>query len=229
MNKPRFLFVHRSVGENLINDAGLYQLVAQAGNPFWLDDFNQNTGILRTHDGDVRQTGWYFPGNDTTPADYAVLFNEQRTTNNGPILANMLAYDGIIIKSCFPNTRITSDAMLAAHQQAYEQIARFFHAHPGKKLAILASPPLIPLLTLPPFARRARLLAQWLINTDFGPNIYVFDLFDKLAVSERKHQANTLRPEYRRRFPFDSHPNKQAARAIAPELIQFFARVARTK
>ncbi len=225
MSKPKLLFIHRSVGENLLRDSNFYALAGN--NPAYeLCDFNQNTGMLRNQNGEVRPVNWGFPGGDTTPADYAKLFSARRLAAHDPMLGEILTYDIIAIKSCFPNTRITSDSMLAAHQQAYEQVVQFFHSQPGKKLVILTSPPLIPVLTLPPFARRARTLAQWLNGTDFGKNIYVFDFFGALAVPEGRPQANTLRREYRRLFPFDSHPNAAAARDIAPKLGDFFARVA---
>ena len=226
MAAPSLLFIHRSVGQNLIDDAGIYKLVEAAGMPFILNDYNQNVDQLREGGGVPQHAGWSFPGGDTTPADYALLFSQKHLTANGPMLDIILAYDIIAIKSCFPNTRITSDEMLAAHQQSYERIINFFQDKPRKKLVILTSPPLIPILTLPPFARRARKLANWLAGTDFSPNIFVFDLFNRLAVPEGKLQANTLRRGYRRHFPFDSHPSAKAAVDIAPELIAFFTRVA---
>jgi len=227
MSKPRLLFIHRSVGQNLINDSQLYTLVEQAGQPFLLSDFNQNTNTFRAANEEPHTVAWQFPGGDTTPEDYAALFSAERLAAGDPMLKEILAYDSIAIKSCFPNTRITSDAMLERHTQAYKNIIQFFRSQPTKKLIILTSPPLIPTLTLPSFAKRARKLAQWLASTDFGSNVFVFDFFDALAVPEGKFQANTLRREYRRRFPFDSHPNAAAAKATAPKIVQFFTDIAR--
>lgn len=228
MTQARLIFIHRSVGENLIDDAGLYRLVHDTGAPYTLSDYNQNTDVLRTENGS-QHMGWKFPGGDTTPADYATLFSEEGVEARDPILQAILGYDIVAIKSCFPNTRTTSDKMLAEHQQAYQQIAQFFSARPDKKLAILTSPPLIPLLTLPPFARRARALATWLNTTNLGPNTFVFDLFNELAIPEGGHQANTLRKNYRRRFPLDSHPNTAAGQTIAPQLVAFWSEVAQTR
>jgi len=219
--KPKLLFIHRSVGQNLIRDGKLYKLVQRAGEPFLLGDFNQNTGTLTTTDK-TAVVDWRFPDGDTTSADYAALFSNERLQRGDTTLRAILGYDIVAIKSCFPNTRLTSDSMLERHKQAYKSIVDFFSSRPSKKLAILTSPPLIPLLTLPPFARRARILADWLSTSDFGPNVFVFDFFNELAVPEGKRQANTLRREYRRRFPLDSHPNELASQTIAPKFLAHF-------
>lgn len=42
----KILFLHRSVGENLINDGKMYELIAAHGD-VELSDFNQNTRVLR--------------------------------------------------------------------------------------------------------------------------------------------------------------------------------------
>lgn len=227
MATSRLLFIHRSVGQNLIDDSGLYGLIRASGIPFVLHDYNQNSDHLQTGGGTARRVDWHFPEDDTTPGDYAALFTEGRLAADDTTLRHILAYDCIAIKSCFPNTRITSEAMLAAHQRAYDQIVRFFRNRPEKKLVIITSPPLVPTLTLPPFARRARRLADWLTTADFGPAVSVFDLFDDLAIPENTRQANTLRHEYRRPFPFDAHPNAIAAQVIAPKLLQCFIRAMR--
>lgn len=223
--KPKLLFIHRSVGHNLIRDGKLYELVAQTGNPFILSDFDQNTGTLTAMDAAPQAANWQFPGNNTNPEDYAALFSTERLAAGDPTLTAILSYDVVAIKSCFPNTRLTSDAMLGRHKRAYESIVEFFRSQPSKKLVILTSPPLIPLLTLPSFARRARILANWLNITGFGPNMFVFDFFNELAVPEGKRQANTLRREYRRRFLFDSHPNALASQTIAPRIAAFFGNI----
>ena len=118
--------------------------------------------------------------------------------------------------------------MLRSHQHSYEQIIGFFRAQPGKKLAILTSPPLIPILTLPSFAARARQLADWLAGTDLGPKVFVFDLFDELAAPAGKPQANMLRKDYRRHFLLDSHPNRLAAQTVAPKLAAFFEHIVKS-
>lgn len=223
--KPKLLFIHRSVGHNLIHDGKVYELVEEAGNPFSLSDYDQNTDTLTTG-GKTTAAGWRFPGNDTTPADYAALFSQDKLKGNDTTLQTILGYDIIAIKSCFPNTRIRSNQALEAAEDACRHIAAFFRQLPDKKLIVLTSPPLIPLLTLPPFAGRARTLANWLSRADLGANIFVFDFFNELAVPEGNRQANTLRREYRRRFPLDSHPNALAGRAITPKLVAFFERVA---
>lgn len=95
--------------------------------------------------------------------------------------------------------------------------------HPEKLFLLLTQPPLNPAETDPDEARRARQLADWLMSAEFKgdlANLYVFDLFDRLAVADdRSPEANMLRPEYRNGA--DSHPNTRANQEIAPAIADF--------
>lgn len=222
MSQPTVLFIHRSVGQNIIRDGAIYDLVEKSGREFLLSDFNQNTGMLTDWNKPPRQTGWTFSGNDTTPADYAQLFSNERLRSGDSMLKAILDHDLIAIKSCYPNSNIRSDRELATLQTNYQQITSFFAQQTRKKLIILTSPPLLWYMTTEANAARARKLSRWLVSTDFGPNIFVYDLFDDLASKPGELQANTLRKAYRRWLPFDPHPNARASRAIAPRVIAFF-------
>lgn len=193
-----------------------------AGAPFALTDFNQNTGVLRNSQG-TRKTFWKFPGNDTKPADYAELFSFEKQQGNDPTLTEIMQHDIIVIKSCYPNSNIKDQTQLEEMQKNYQSILSFFNVQPTKKLVILTSPPLIPLKTNPGNAARARLLANWLSSNKLANNIFVFNLFDELA----DKTANTLRKEYRRRLPWDAHPNTKASQAVAPKLVAFLQTVAK--
>jgi hypothetical protein len=215
------LFIHRSVGENLINDGGLYRLVREAGSPFTLTDFNQNTGVLRNSQG-TRKTFWKFPGGDTKPADYAELFSFEKQQASDPTLTEIMSYDVIVIKSCYPNSNIKSAEQLEAVQKSYQSLLSFFNVQPTKKLVILASPPLVPLKTNTENAARARTLATWLSTNKLADNVFVFNLFDELADTG----TNMLKSEYRRKLPWNAHPNALASKTIAPKLAAFLQSVA---
>ena len=220
------LFIHRSVGQNLLNDGHVYQLVRETRQPFGFSDYNQNIDVLSAEGESPKTMGWHFPGEDTKPRGYAELFSNERLASNDPILQTILSYDIIAIKSCYPNSNIRSDAELEDIKKAYRQVIAFFSGQPKKKLAILTTPPLLPYMTARANAARARQLADWLMATTFGPNIFVYNFFDELATPVGARFPNVLRREYRRLLPFDPHPNKRANRTIASNVVAFLQAVA---
>ena len=203
------IFIHRSVGHNLIHDVELY--------------YDHNTDTLTYAPGEQKKMGYVFPGKNTTPKDYAELFSENVDSEFKQIQAWALRYDVVILKSCYPNSNIKSDKELQPIQNYYKQISEFFNKKPNKQLILLTTPPLTPLMTKVASAKRARILANWLTNTNFGNNIHVFNFFDMLATPQDKRQANMLRKSYRRLLPFNSHPNQKASREIAPKLVSFLS------
>lgn len=217
------LFIHRSVGRNLITDGNVYQLAGQASPNFSFSDYDQNIDSLHSGTGMPRIMNFRFPGNDTKPADYATLFSDAVDTAYRPILDFALGYDIIIIKSCYPNSDINSDEQLEAIKGNYLSITRFFATHPDKQLIILTSPPLRRLRTNPAAAKRARQLATWLVTQNFGANTGVFNFYDLLANPEAAKHPNVLYADYCRWLPFDSHPNAKASQIIAPLLVDFIA------
>lgn len=217
------LFIHRSVGRNLINDGGMYHLASTISPNFALNDYDQNVDLLHDNVSMPRKMGFTFPGRDTRPADYAAIFSESPDPAYQPILDFALGYDVVVIKSCYTSSNITSDDELNAMEQAYQSIAKFFSTRPDKRLVILTSPPLRHFKTSKAAAARARLLATWLATQSFGPNIFVFNFFDLLANPEGSTNPHTLYAKYCRLWPFDSHPNAAASQAIAPLLVEFIA------
>ena len=88
--------------------------------------------------------------------------------------------------------------------------------HPEKLFILLTQPPLNPAETDPEQAHRARTLASWLASDEFKgnlPNLFVFDLFDRLAVEDVSiPEANTLRLEFRNGEEFaPQHPGECGA------------------
>lgn len=217
----KVLFVHRSVGHNLIEDGQLYGLASEAG--IELNDYDHNDKSLG--DGTSRKRlGYEFEGGNTNPDHYAQLFSDAGLKSQKQALDFILDYDLIIIKSCYPNSNIQSDEQLEQDKKYYSQIADFFSCQLGKKLVILTSPPLMPLRTSRAAANRARQLSNWLFEQDFKENVFVFNFFDLLAEQPGRRAANTLKKHYRRLLPVDSHPNPKASKEIAPLLTDFLVK-----
>jgi len=198
MKTISILFIHRSVGQNLLDDGKLAaEITSQAqANNLAVDftDINNNfaPGV---------------PAADTKPADYLAYF-----TQHGR------AEDLVIIKSCYPNNAIKSGEALEEIKRTYQQIVSAYVNNSSGKLLIMTTPPLRPCRTNKQQAARARNLASWLAAQDFGPRVAVFDFYDHLAQVGGKQNAHMLKASYRRLFPWDTHPSKQASLNIAPQL-----------
>ena len=215
----KVLFIHRSVGKNLINDGNMRAL---SQGKFDLSDYDHNTKVLTTSDGQQQDIGIEFFGGDTKPADLAQLFSRSGQEEQIGAHQMIFAHDIIIIKSCYPNSNIASDEDLKQLKEDYTNIFKFFLKYKDKQLILLTSPPLKPGKTSKVNARRAQDLNSWLTNIGFGVNISVFDFFGLLA-----DDKGILKREYRRATPLDSHPNKRASSKITPMLIEHIARIAR--
>lgn len=219
------LFIHRSVGRNLLKYGHIHQLLKPYAPDISFSDYDHNSGILSTA-STHQKLNYVFPGRNTYPHNLASLLSEP-TDATRPILDWISTYDAVLLKSCYPTTKIKSDAGLEQLKQNYLSIAAYFNKS-GQKLGLLTPPPMRPGLTKPEWAYRARRLAAWLLSTDFGETVTVFDLFDLLAVAEGSEDANTLRKDYRRFLFYDAHPNRKANAAIAPRFVEFIRTLAKS-
>lgn len=195
------LFIHRSVGKNLLNDGHLAELIAKADSSIDFKDIDNN-----------KRKGT--PGDDTKPTDYAKYFSN-----------NSREEDLVIIKSCYPNNAIKSDQALVQLKELYSAIINGYLESSKGKLLIMTTPALRPLHTSPEEAARARELAKWLMALSTDNRVNVFDLYDLLAEPKGDKHANMLRSQYRRLGPWDNHPNKAASRHIAPLLANAIAKL----
>jgi len=219
------IFLHQSTGANLIRDGHLRERLADSGLRLWDQGYN----YLELTDPQGNPAGYSYsvPDDKTDPTSLAHIFNQREYPLPLNTLSGLLQHEVIILKSCFdPTSRIESDEKLEEYKAAYLKIHQRMSQHPEKLFILLTQPPLNPAETDPAQAARARLLANWLSSDEFKgdlTNLYVFDLFDRLAAAEGSGiEANMLRPEYR--DGDDSHPNTQANEAIAPEVAAFIAR-----
>lgn len=204
------LFIHRSVGHNLITQGKLRELLR--ANDVALYDYDNNTGILTNADNSISERAITIPGNNTNPdnlARYFASWDDQ-----------LDRYDLIIIKSCYPNSHIKNEAQLAAMQRAYTTIIEAFTSR-QKRLIVLTSPPLRPLFTNSCEAELAGKLSVWLLG-NVSAYASVLDLRALLAEPTGRHKG-MLRKDYRRLLPFDNHPNKRANIEAAPLVANFIA------
>jgi hypothetical protein len=224
------IFLHHSTGQNLIAEGGVRELFAQKGYQFWDHDYN-TTGLTRP-DGSLTGTSYDIPevtpgehgGGNTDPDGLAVLFSQPVHSPPDNAFSRLLQHEVLIVKSCFPNSAIESDAALEQNKRWYLQMRDAVDLHPDKVFIILTSPPLHPLSTNADEAARARILANWLVSDEFiagRDNLFVFDFFDQLA----DPQTNMLRKAYQRDpDDSDSHPNTMANQAIGPIFVDFVDR-----
>jgi len=221
----RAVFLHHSVGEGILTQGALREKMLS------------RLGILvksATYGEDI--------GEHTDMNDWAAKFtgrmNDILTFSHHPdkYITDGGSNDLVMFKSCFPNSDIVSDGSepgdpnstektLANYKATFEALLPTMQAHPEKLFIYMTAPPLIPSLSSPANAARARQFNSWLAE-EFLPhyqkvtglnNFAVFDLFDALAGSD-----NYLKAEYRRVLPDDPHPNKRGSEAAADRFLTWF-------
>lgn len=215
------IFLHHSVGENLIAQGQVREQFSAAGYHFWDQDYNWK-GL---HDPYGQATGYSYniPGDNTDPDGLLGIFSQPVFDLPLNTLSGLMQHEVIAFKSCFPASAIISDAQLADHQAWYLKIREFMVQHPEKLFIVVTQPPLNPAETSPEAATRARAFADWLKSDEFlqgQRNIVTFDLFDRLAESNpQAADANMLRQNYR--VGADSHPTPTANEIIGAEFVEF--------
>jgi hypothetical protein len=218
------LFVHHSVGGQLLQAGRLRDLLAEQarrGGPtvqLWDHDYNR----IGLSDADGRRLDRSFPVPDDNTDPSGLVKLAAADGGAAPYLAELLGFDVVLMKSCFPNSGIRSDQAFDALQGSYRQL---FEAVAGwtTSAVLLTSPPLTPFHTDAEQAARAIRMARWLADVDKPANLHVFDLFGVLAEPSGRH-AGMLRKAYRRRFRMpDSHPNDAGAQAGARALADYLA------
>ncbi len=216
------IFLHHSVGRNLIEQGKIREAFRERGYAFWDQGYNHRG--LRNPNGESTGYGYDLPYDNSDPDELARIFEQRVYPLPLNTLSGLLQHEVILLKSCFPNSHIPNAEALEARKALYLRIRAGMEAHPDKIFILLTSPPLNPADTTPAEAANARALASWLASEDFiagNENIFVFDFFDRLALpDDGSPEANTLRPEYRPGGR-DSHPNRLANETIAPHLVNF--------
>jgi len=221
------VFLHHSTGRALIEQGGVRELLRQRNYQFW--DHEYNTYGLTRPDGTRTGTQYEIPetkpgvrgGGNTDPEGLAVLFAQPVHSPADNAFSRLLQHQVIIFKSCFPNSGIKNDAMLARHKSLYLGMRQVMDQHSNRIFILVTTPPLHPLATNPEEARRARELALWLQSSEFlegHSNLFVFDFHSLLA----DPKTGMLRAEYQLKpDSSDSHPNALANRNIGPLFVDF--------
>lgn len=209
---PRVLFMHRSVGANLLRQGRVRELLPR--NEVSFSDYDNNKHQLTGPDGRVSSFTIPLTGDNTSPGAYATFFSQYN--QHDPRLQILLRdYDTIVIKSCYTENAIASDAELEQLHDNYQSIIEFFRARPHQALGIVSTPPLLPKKTNGAAAARAHKLATWLETTEFGDNVRVFDLYGQLA-DQNGMLAREFRSNWTKLGFSDSHPNAHANHILGP-------------
>jgi hypothetical protein len=221
------LFVHHSVGQNLIRQGLLRERLADAGFRLWDQEYNQRG--LTGPDGHARGYAYWIPRDNTDPDGYEAIFRQPLHSLPWNALSGILQHEVIVFKSCYPVSDVRDDATLERYRSHYLAIRSTIDAHPDKLFIVVTPPPLNPSATTSAAAARARTFADWLGSPEFldgHANLFTFDLFGSLEEKDPSSpEAHMLRPDYR--DGDDSHPNAAANRVVAPLLADFIAKNAR--
>lgn len=226
-NYNNVIFLHHSVGANLLGQTDLRGQLAEAGLNLWDHDYNYYG--LNDLNGNPTGYNYWIPDDDTDPQGLAGLFSQKvyGLPVNG--ISGLMQHEVIVFKSCFTGNVLADDAQVEAMKGDYETVRRFIEGHPEKLFLLLTSPPLNSSEADPAMAARARQMADWLLSEDFRrglPNLYVFDLYGRLAENDpASPDFNTLRADYRNGT--DNHPNQKANQAVAPLLADFIVQSVR--
>ena len=244
MNKSssiRAIFIHHSTGGDLIKHGNVRHLFREAtpNIEFWdhgydpekikgylhlTSQFQLHIYGLRDESGQLLSRSFHIPNHNTDPDGLSKLFSQSVTKPPKNALSEILEFDTIIFKSCFPTTRISSDHQLKAYQTYYHIIRDTIDKYPNKLFIPMTPPPLRASMTNSEMADRARQYANWLMSEEYHQNranLIPFNYFDMLATPSNSKEPNVLRLEFCALFPFDSHPNAVAHRTIAPKYVDF--------
>ena len=200
------LFIHRSVGQNILDDTGLRQRLQGVE----LYDINANTQAYTDPAGRSIPSPVTIKDGSTEPESLAVFFED---SSNEEFLNS---FDCIIFKSCYTANALQNDAKLQSQVAAYTDISNYIREHSKQFFITCTSPPRRSLFTNQKSAARAKEVQQWVIKCcQTLDNAKVLDIFGLLA-----NKDGMLDKKYRRLMFFDQHPNNQGSIVIAEALRQ---------
>ena len=219
----RLVFVHHSVGRNILDEGGLRDSLTARGIAVRSVTYGCPIGE-KTDMGD-----WLPKFRDHL--EQIIRFDQAPDIPFGGTEEN----DIIMFKSCYPNSDIVAEgsepgdptvptASIANYEAVLGSIEPFMAEHPNKLFIYVTAPPRASEATTPDNAARARKFNQW-VMAEFvkkyteqtgKSNLRVFDLYSVLA----DPNTNCLREEYKT-APDDSHPNRAGSRAAAMAFLKF--------
>lgn len=233
MGKKRILFIHHSTGGLLLFFGKIRELLKESKPNIELWDHSYNldspkilsylfglftfkTG-LSNENGKMTGRDFNIIISNNSPKEYAEIFSR----NSGDFtLKNILAFDVIIFKNCFPTSKIETNEKLEEYKKYYSQTMKSISNYKNKFI-IFTQPPLRREMTKPEWANNARSLADF-INREVKKylNTTSFDFFNLLA-DNQGNNANMLKREYCSIIPFDSHPNIKGNRDVGRVFVAF--------
>lgn len=220
-NYTNVIFLHHSVGDNLIRQTDFRDRLTQAGLSFWDHDYNYYG--LNAPNG--QNLGFHFniPEDNTDPVGLAKLFSQKVYPVPVNAVSGLMQFEVIIFKSCFTGNVLFDDQSVEQTRQYYEEIHRFIEEHPDKLFILLTTPPLNSAEADEVMGARAREISNWLQSQEYKrnlPNLYVFDLYSAFAENDpASPNYNRLREDYKEGT--DNHPTMNANQNVAPVLAQF--------
>jgi hypothetical protein len=227
--QKRVLFIHHSTGGLLLRFGQIRkQLMARAPHiELWDHAYNLYPSLIAsrllgpiTYRTGLSDSRGHMIGKDfditisnNSPKEYAEIFARPASDST---LKQILAFDLVIFKNCFPTSQITSDGQLSDYKLYYTMIFKSLSKY-SNKFIVFTPPPLRKEMTTASASTRAQGLSAWLKQQEnrLAVNVSVFDFFDLLSDKEGEN-ANRLKREYCSIIPFDSHPNIRANQTIGP-------------
>ena len=200
--QPNIVFLHHSVGRQLIATADLRARLLASGIRLTDVDYNR---LGTTGPEGERISAPPVPYDDTDIPALADLLDR-----GGEFVDWLASFDVVVMKSCYPNSNLKTDSAALKQRQ---EVSRILSAASNRFRSFLwvTPPPLPPLRTSVAAARRARDVA--LSSSSTASHVMVFDLHGSLA-----DDAGMLSRQFRRINPLDAHPNKLGALSAGREL-----------
>jgi len=215
------IFIHHSVGRYIIRVGNLRARLSGTspdGLPlFDLWDHDYNERGLSDATGKALGRAFPIPDDNTDPDGLLSMLRILKAGDSG--LSELKKFDLVIMKSCYPNSKIHDDKRVDELHDIYSEIFDIVSTLDGTYV-LLTSPPVCSFVTNKDEAARAREVAAWLVSTAKPGNAQVFDLFSLLSHPRGPH-AGMLRTEYRWPLPWESHPNPLGSRAAAAGITKF--------
>jgi len=219
-NYTNIIFLHHSVGHNLIEQGQVRELFTQAGYVFFDHDYN-HIG-LRDPSGEHLGYSYNVPQDNTDPDGLAGIFSQHLYPIPVNAFSGLMQHEVIIFKSCFPTSDIPSEEMLDEYKAYYLGMRDVFNEHLDKIFIVVTPPPLNPSETKMEIAMRARRFSDWLGSDEYlggRSNVFTFDLFDLLAEGDSQSpEFNMLKAEFRE--DEDSHPTREVNQRIGPIFVE---------
>src|SRR4051812_46248222 len=130
----RIIFVHHSTGRVLLREGHVRDLISElngkAGTGYELWDHDYNAIGLTDARGQQTGTSYDMPGDNTNPDGFDTLFNQPVHDPPDNALSNLLQYDVVVFKPCFPVCAIRDDAQLEQYRKHYLSVRGVIEKHP---------------------------------------------------------------------------------------------------